>query len=422
MEQGQDECTNTMAVNTLAENVVLDHSTPCQPQLSGQEGEELFYDEWNSIRSISPSSNSRSVSPDNDDASLFSWEQASTPCTSRSASPGGNSSESTGWDSSSAELPEDHPSSPPPPPKIVIYFEQASFKTRHYFFKWLQTTLEALCFNFGKEWLFRHQLEDQQWKDRNLKWHLQNLRWTEPGRIELDIWANFLDDYILDCPFPKRIQASICQGAVLLRNAAVHRLPLDTEALEDAMLLPEMLGDPSLGAKIKAMYDAVCDYPNLDAEYQLEIDRLLYPEQKPPVQPYELLQRIQAILEPIVHDHARLSTPEFLTKHGIVTPEQMELQAWQDLGYGQIAKQVPSSLDEYPDPKGLNLSRALHGVRELRNKATHRTPTSNLGQRVEWAKELAVLLGDRGQAENIQKLADEWLLKFNEEEGDGSYW
>lgn len=400
-------------METPGENVLLGISTPLQPEdetydddlISEFDLDDDLIAESNldDDQDSSTQSTSWGASPDTDDASLFSQDDVSTPGTSRSASPENYDSSNTGWDDHVAELPEDRPISPPVPPKPVVYFKTASFKTRHYFFKWLQTTLEAACFDFGLKY-FRRELDALDGKNCNPCLHTQLQRWTQPGRIELDMWANFYDDYTLACPFPKRDQEMICGGAALLRHKTIHREDLSVKTLEYAMMLPEMLGDPSLGAKVKWVYEAVCNYDNLEEAIKQEVDGLLYSEEKAPIHPYQLMQRIQDILEPVFFNYIRLNTPEFLDKHGIVEAEQVELQAYQDLGYSQVEQQ------------------ALWDARRIRVDATHRKVINSIKYRVEQGKELANIFGDSAQADRIQHLADEFLLCWDPKTSDGSEW
>jgi hypothetical protein len=390
-------------METPGENVVLGIPIPLQPKDETYDDDLISELNLDDAQDSSSQSTSWGASPETDDASLFSQDDLSTPDTSRSESSDNNDSSNTGWDDHVAELPEDRPLSPPVPPKPVVYFKTTSFKTRHYFFRWLQTTLEAACFDFGMKYL-RRELDLLDGKNCNPCLHTQLQRWTQPGRIELDMWADFYDDYTLACPFPKRDQEMICRGAALLRHKTIHREDLSIKTLEYAMMLPEMLGDAVLGAKVKWVYEAVCRYDNLEEAVKQEVDGLLYPEEKPPIHPYQLIQRIQDILEPVFFNYIRLTTPEFLDKHGVVEAEQVELQAYQDLGYNQVEQQ------------------ALWDARRIRVDATHRKAINSIQYRVEQGKELAIIFGDSAQADRIQHLADDFLLSWDPKTSDGSEW
>ena len=319
---------------------------------------------------------------------------------------------------------------------------QNPFRELHYFYNYLQTTLEESCFDFANR-TYGDDLKDHGWKtlqfinlhgssgEYKKSQEMVYKQWHVRGQVELLHWDHLFKKLLL--PVSLEVNDKIFHSADRLRQAAVHRYTnfVSIDDLECAMQLPALLQDWHRINEIQLVYDTIkADVGTMNAETRAKVDALLHINVYPVITQNDLLQRVQHLLEASCHSYAQRSNPNFWTlgvpkslgagyaEQGFEEPENVELSRWQEYFDETNTNQDPSSRDKYPFEDGDRYAfrLALRNARDFRNIATHRSLKTGdeavpgiLEERIEWAIRLAHMLGDSAQADAIQRIADEWF-------------
>ena len=178
-------------------------------------------------------------------------------------------------------------------------FEVGTFKTRHYFYKYLQRTMEPVCFRQGQD--YKEFFEKYWWLKSvfgdNIE--LRNKKWNEPDGAGLDDWATFFKRKWVTAgmTFGGFSWEEIFTGAYNVGQAAMHCTPLEKTHLYPALKLPGLLGDEERAAEVYQVYKVVTDDPFVDADTREQAQKLLYPEEKPPITWNELISKLLDLLE-----------------------------------------------------------------------------------------------------------------------------
>ncbi|KAK3175977.1 hypothetical protein OEA41_007299 [Lepraria neglecta] len=159
-------------------------------------------------------------------------------------------------------------------------FEVGAFKTRYYFYKYLQRTMEPVCFRQGQDY---KEFFEKYWWLKNVfgdNIELRNRKWNEPDGAGLDNWATFFKRKWVTAGviFGGFSWEEIFTGAYNVRQAAMHRTPLEKTHLYAALKLPGLLGDEKRAAEVYQVYKVVTDDPSVDADMREQAQKLLYPE------------------------------------------------------------------------------------------------------------------------------------------------
>lgn len=293
------------------------------------------------------------------------------------------------------------------------------FRTKQYFLAYIQRILEATCLRYAREHLKAH-LSDPQWKTIHLQFpggdrapdRLVERDWLAEDQIELEFWMRMFAS--ISMPHSKRIFESVLD----LRNAAVHRSDEGEMPFEDlscAMELPRLLGDSKGESEITNAFRYIIDDPTLDDDTKASVENAIY-IQPPCTSHYQLLGRIQTILEQACFDNANRRIPRTLTAKGWHIPEQIELQKWHDIFRTTGIEHDESANNLFPgstmDSQFLQTS--LFGARlNIRNVVAHRLPLSDekLVAQVHRAINICILQSDWHRAIDIEVLAEMYFTQ-----------
>ena len=203
----------------------------------------------------------------------------------------------------------------------------------------------------------------------------------------------------------------IFTAAYNVRQAAMHRTPLEKTHLYSALKLPGLLGDEKRAAEVSQVYKVVTDDPSVDADMREQAQKLLYPEEKPPMTWNELISKLLDLLERSCYKRAEREDFGWLLSKGAEIYEQVQFTDYLDHWRRVEAKQHPDSLEEFPDPEGTGLTSMRWKALDFRNAAAHRLPLVDVHWWLDWARKLAIMVGDRPKGEEIKRIADAWLEK-----------
>ncbi len=310
---------------------------------------------------------------------------------------------------------------------------QLPFRTKHYFLAYVQRILEATCLRYAQKNL-RHLLTDPEWKKLNLIFPSNDYPpdrfvgrdWLAEDEIELETWMIMLAERAR-IPTKQRIFESVID----LRNATVHRGDrgdLDFEKLSYAMAFPGWLRDSKGESDITAAFRYVMEDPTLDDDTKARVEDAMYTPQ-PCTTHYQLLARLQSMLEETCFRTAARTIPHVLAEKNWHMPEQIELQNWHDIfqkaglhNIINIKNHNTNNNDDdsatqqniFPNLDPRSLLDLLGGARiHIRIIAAHRLPLSDekLASQVQRAINIAVLQGDWSQAIEIEILAEGYFTK-----------
>lgn len=320
-------------------------------------------------------------------------------------------------DTPSKPLGEDHFSTTSP---SETKYSQLPFKTKHYFLTYIQTILEATCLRYARENLSEF-LGNPEWKKLNLLFpskeyaddRLAHRDWLAEDEIELESWMQMFACCVR-MPKSKRIFESVMD----LRNAAVHRgdrEELGFTELSYAMAFPALLGDKKAESDITNAFRFVMDDPTLDQATKAAVEEAMFTPQ-PCTTHYQVLSRIQTLLEQTCFTTAARTIPHVLSANGWAIPEQVELQSWQTAFQRAAVQHAEPASDVFPPgilhPRSLGdlLWRARFGIRIV---AAHRLPlsTDGLVAQVHAAIAICVLQDDWHRALEIEVLAEMYVTK-----------
>ncbi|CAF9915056.1 MAG: hypothetical protein ALECFALPRED_009964 [Alectoria fallacina] len=300
----------------------------------------------------------------------------------------------------------------------AIKYLQLPFRQKYYLLAYVQRTLEATCLRYARANL-RGCLTDPEWKKKNLEFsskeylpdRLVGRDWLAEDEIELESWMQMFASRV-SMPKSKRIFESVLD----LRNAAVHRgdrEELGFEELSYAMGFPKLLGDLKGDLEITNAFRYVMDDPTLSEGTRARVEEAMYAPQ-PCTTHYQVLGRIQAMLEETCFNHAARKIPDVLTENGWAVPEQIELQNWHPIFQKADIRHDDSATDLFPDIDPRTLLDLLWGARlHIRNVLAHRLPLTDeilVGQ-VHRAITICILQGDWDQAIEIEILAETYFAK-----------
>lgn len=310
------------------------------------------------------------------------------------------------------------------------------FEELHYFYNYVLSTLEDCCSNRAQQ-RFSKELEDTDWKNPLLIDHrfdnprkMADKQWHEPGQIELEAWLYFFEKVCLNANHEE--QNKVFRYANRVRQAAIHRIPVDVDSLEYALRLPALMGDHKRAAELRAVYDVIIKgLSTAEPATMAEIEKLIHVNKYPIITQNDLLQHIQHRLEVSCHKYCKSigfdnwNIADWGDVQSWVSPENIELQIYQEMFDKNETAQHTSSLERFPAQDGnrYGFKRALYWMRELRNHVAHRNinvgasrTEGALEKCVERAQTLAVMVGDPEQAVEIRKISDEWIAKRDEAE------
>ena len=297
-----------------------------------------------------------------------------------------------------------------------LKYLELPFRTKHYFLAYIQRILEATCLRYAREHLKAH-LSDLEWKNIHLQFpsgelasdRLVRRDWLAEDQIELEYWMRMFAR--VSMPHSKRTFEYVMD----LRNAAIHRgdeggIPF--EDLTYAMGLPKLLGDSKGESEMNNAFRYIMEDPTLDDNTKASVENAIYIPQ-PCTSHYQLLARIQTLLEETCFDHARRKIPHTLTAKGWHMPEQIELQKWQDVFRTAGVQHDDSANNLFPGSTS-SLLDLLWGARtNIRNTLAHRLPLSDesLVAQVHRAINICVLQSDWHRAIEVEVLAEMYFTQ-----------
>ena len=329
-----------------------------------------------------------------------------------------------GWDSQAAEASYDwggdssdsgygSDDTEPDCPEAIKY-KQLPYRTKHYLQNYVQRILEATSYRYGREHRAAD-LSDLEWKRKNLQFpgsnrapdRLVHRDWLAEDEIELEYWMDFFARiHIPDLGYT-------FGSAKNLRHRTVHRNrgdggELTWECLSYAMELPAKLGYSKAQSEIDNACKFAMEDPTLDESTRAEVEDAMYTP-PPCTNRYQLLGRIQTLLEETCFNYARREIPDVLTRAGFDMPEQVELPVWADIFRNQGIKYDDSAKGIFPEMDPCIIFRLLQlATRDIRNIVAHRSPLSDahVVTQVHCAIYLCILQADWNQAVEIEVLAE----------------
>lgn len=221
----------------------------------------------------------------------------------------------------------------------------------------------------------------------------------------------------VNMPRSKRIFESVID----LRNAAVHRDDREELGFKEfsyAMKLPKLLGDSKGESEIINAFRYVMEDPTLDEDTKASVEKAMYTPRTCTTH-YQVLNRIQTLLEETCFNNAARKIPEVLAKNGWNIPEQIELQNWQKVFQNAGIIHDDSANDILPNVYPGQLSDLLWGARlNIRNILAHRLPLSDekLITQVQRAINICILQSDWIQAVEIELLAESYFTKTSRQQ------
>ncbi|KAM0798077.1 hypothetical protein BDR22DRAFT_860406 [Usnea florida] len=315
-----------------------------------------------------------------------------------------------------------------------IKYEELPFIRKHYFLNRALHILEAICLRTGRQ-RFRKYLEDPVWKRLNLvinPWSDDpDIRraygdWLTEDGVEAEWWAWFYGERAPDMPRSSQT-AHILNSIYYLRNAALHRGDeggLDFKQWELAMQVPELLGDAVGQKEMADLAEYVLGDGTMDEDVRADVERKMYTPRLSATK-YQLLERIQTLLEESCFSLALRKIPDVLAMKGWDCAEKVELRKWIDIfKYTEVvtdSEKLASDLFPRRDSafRAENIVDRLHYARMyIRNTAAHRQPVSEeqLVDRIHAAIRTAVLLCDWPRAIEIEIASEMWLTLTSRQE------
>lgn len=306
-----------------------------------------------------------------------------------------------------------------PPPKL---FEASNPKLGHFFIRHLVDNLEDCSHGMASKYFFKGKLESYRWiaerfqHEPRLK-HLMSKPWTEsPNRIELDHWALFFVNAVSfwdipvvhNNPILKETRlTTICEALRKLRGTAIHRYPLTLEDVHLAMKLPALFGDDEQAAELQRVYGLVDNFSQLDDYSKEKLEGFLY--DRPISKAYQVLDKVQSILEYSCFRHESSLGSEWLTHNGWEAPEQVELIKWEE--HWDVVYRAKDTNGPHPSHTKFELSAAIAGVRKLRIAAAHRLgmTAGEFQVHIQAARDLVMIFEDTEQEKIIRNLASNFL-------------
>ena len=308
-----------------------------------------------------------------------------------------------------------------------IRYEELPFVTKHYFLHHALHILEAICFRTGER-RFRKYLDDPVWKSLNLvinPWRDDpDIRrvygdWLTEDGVEVKWWVWFYGERAPGMPPPSKT-GDILNSIYSLRNAALHRGDegdLDFKEWELAMQVPELLKDDVGMKEMADLAEYVLGDGTMNEDVRRDMERKMYTPRLSMTK-YQLLERIQTLLEESCYDLAVKKIPDVLKMNGWDCAEKVELPKW--IGIFENTEVV-----EHCDNLAKDFFRGrdsgiwtgvivtlLHYARMyIRNAAAHREPVSDedLVNRVHAAIRTAILLSDWPRALEIEVVSEMWF-------------
>ena len=348
----------------------------------------------------------------------------------------------SGWDCSYAEISDSDQidrSDPPrtPSPDEIRYLD-LPFRTKHYFLTYIQRILEQTCARYAREKL-SEKLSDLEWKKKFLYTYygdngyhnkLVSIDWLSDDSAELESWMRMFAHSAQYTNMPR--DAKIMNAVISIRNAAVHRGDcegFDFEDVSRAMKFPSLVGDSKGESDISAAFRYVMDDSTLDEDTKAGVESAMYTP-PPCTTVYQLLGRIQTLLEESCFNYAARKIPQLLEAKGWTIPEQVEIQRWADIFRGWNVQHDASADAFFPAPADSNTSDTdssadsgfdsdylvglIHYVRMfIRNVVAHRSPLwgMDIVQNVHSAIKLCISQSDWQRAIEIEVLAEMYLTK-----------
>ena len=267
-------------------------------------------------------------------------------------------SEKVSVDSGYASLPE--------LPPWADKYESLPFVKKHYLHNYVQRILEATCFRYARDHLAA-ELSDPEWQSRAyLVLNLGNLAsrdWLKEDANELVAWIILFGRGNLNVP----LNGNIMSNVQMLRNATAHRGNLVDDEGEKweftsrsfafAIRLPELLKDPKAENEINDVLGYIMEDPGLDKTTRVRIEHAMYAPQCRTR--WQLLLRIQTLLEKICFDNASRKIPNVLTQKLWQIPEQVELKEWAEEFWRRQIEHDESANDILPGTSSCYLRDAL---------------------------------------------------------------
>lgn len=312
-------------------------------------------------------------------------------------------------------------------PDEPIEYAQYPKKTQHYWYKWMLTILEESCFEFGQHHLQEY-LADDMWRSYHLRFgYLYRRDHSNPEHVDLWDWVLTIKKVMEYGSIPSEVwdpahfnrKVGILWSVEQFRHLAIHRKPMPIWLVRDAMKLPTLFQDQERAAIVQMVYEVVEDNftkTNVGEEATEKAMKLLYPHPDDLTYTtyYQLLRRIQELLEQSCFSYGTLREHNTLVKNGWESHEDVELPEWRNLWMYARGFQHPLSKDCFPDRGRRLFSNLIRRAADLRNDASHR--------RIAWEHEdaclrvrqsimLVILLGERAQAVEIEIVWQQWMEK-----------
>ena len=315
-----------------------------------------------------------------------------------------------------------------------IKYDGLPFVTKHYFLHHALHILEAICFRTGER-RFRKYLDDPVWKRLNLvinPWSDNpDIRraygdWLTEDGVEVMWWVWFYGEKAPGMP-PTSTTGHILNPIYYIRNAALHRGDeggLDFQKWKLAMQVPKLLEDDVGKKEMADLAECVLGDGPMDEDVRAGVERKMYTPRLSTTK-YQLLERIQTLLEESCYNLAVKKIPDVLEMNGWDCAEKVELPKW--IGIFEKTEVV-----EYCDDLAKDFFRGrdstiltnyiidlLHRARmEIRKRAAHRLPisTEQLIGAVHTAIRTAVLLSDWPRAIEIEVVSEMLLAGTSRQE------
>lgn len=312
----------------------------------------------------------------------------------------------------------------------AIKYRQLPFREKHYLHTYIQRILEETCVRYAREHLSAD-FTDPDWKMKHLIFpssecppdRLVGRDWLAEDEIELLYWMKTFAERVHGMPKSQRIFESVAD----LRDAAVHRgdhgdrEEFDFEKLSYAMQLPGLFGDSEGASDITNAFRYVMEDPTLDEDTKAATEKAIYTP-KPCTTRYQLLERLQTMMEETCFSTAAHQIPDVLARKNWHCPEQIEIGKWEDVF--QRYRIQHNDVDIFPetsrDDGSLDLFRDLfYSARlDIRNIAHHRLLVSDgkVVKQVHRAITFCILQGDWNQAIEIEVMAEIYFTKSSREQ------
>lgn len=367
--------------------------------------------EWDDDANSKPSSTSSSV-----DGTSETWDDHCTPV---------SGDEDYVDESNDAGNAEERVQSP-----AEIRYLELPFRTKHYFLTYIQRILEGTCFRYARTHL-AERLGDPTWKKCHLNFpsseypadRFVDRDWLTEDEIELKYWMLLLGERLRGAGIET---VHIYDSVIWLRDAAVHRCRDDEtdlvfEAVELARQFPGLLGEEVGEREMADLWEYVLGDGTLGEDVRAGVELKMFTPQLC-TSKYQVLGRIQTLLEQCYFDYAVKKIPDVLTMKGWDWAERSELQLWDHVFRNAGIIKHYESLDADDDLAGdilprctsRTLSDLLFSARlHIRNAVAHRSQMSDekIIREVHGAIMIALLQRDWTRAFEIEIVAEMWFTK-----------